>query len=282
MDRSSYFIKDKALFGSYPTQSAIQELENEGVRYFVDLTYQDEKRITPYKTNYNYISFPIKDRSYPDNIIDFSKFIHNISKIILELENNDKIYIHCKGGHGRSGLVVACILCYLYKISPSEAITKTTKYHNKRKYMKEKWRKIGSPQTRSQKHFITKFFEPLYVYENFSTYFTSDFRNKSNFKVDIPGIGIFPTAEDAFIQLKMKTDENRWKHIMYIILYCKFYNNKILTKKIMNTGLRPIIFNYQDMFWCKQNNQGINICGKILTIVRNELYLKNKLAIFTK
>ena len=33
MDRSSYFIKDKALFGSYPTQSAIQELENEGVRY---------------------------------------------------------------------------------------------------------------------------------------------------------------------------------------------------------------------------------------------------------
>ena len=38
MNYCSYFIKDKALFGSYPTQQSVEELEQEGVRYFVDLT----------------------------------------------------------------------------------------------------------------------------------------------------------------------------------------------------------------------------------------------------
>ena len=47
MDYCSYFIKDKAIFGSFPTQESVYELENEGVKYFVDLTDNDkEKKIT--------------------------------------------------------------------------------------------------------------------------------------------------------------------------------------------------------------------------------------------
>ena len=38
MNNCSYFIKDRAMFGSYPTQEAVQELEHEGVIYFVNLT----------------------------------------------------------------------------------------------------------------------------------------------------------------------------------------------------------------------------------------------------
>ena len=34
----SYFIKDKCLFGSYPNAHRVNELENEGVKYFIDLT----------------------------------------------------------------------------------------------------------------------------------------------------------------------------------------------------------------------------------------------------
>ena len=30
MERSSYFIKDRALFGSFPTQEAVEELEKMG------------------------------------------------------------------------------------------------------------------------------------------------------------------------------------------------------------------------------------------------------------
>lgn len=57
MNRCSYFIQNKALFGSYPTQESVLELEEHGVRYFVDLTHNGEKNTTPYETKYKYIRF---------------------------------------------------------------------------------------------------------------------------------------------------------------------------------------------------------------------------------
>jgi len=42
METSSYFIKNKALFGSYPNQDTIQELIVMGVNIFVDSTCEDE------------------------------------------------------------------------------------------------------------------------------------------------------------------------------------------------------------------------------------------------
>ena len=42
----SYFIENKALFGSYPKHEDVKELENEGVILFVDLTCPGEKKIT--------------------------------------------------------------------------------------------------------------------------------------------------------------------------------------------------------------------------------------------
>jgi len=73
------------------------------------------------------------------------------------LTNNEKIYIHCRGGHGRAGLVVACILSSICKISAIEAIKQTNEFHNNRKIMKIRWRKLGSPQTKKQKDFISEF-----------------------------------------------------------------------------------------------------------------------------
>ena len=154
MNNCAFFIPSKALFGGFPTQDEVNELENSGVRYFVNLTCDTEDKIFPYNTNYINIQFPIRDRNVPEDINSFSEFIVNISNIINNLDNNELVYIHCKGGHGRSGIVVACILCYLYKISAEQAIECTTNYHNTRINMKEKWRKIGSPQTVAQKSFV--------------------------------------------------------------------------------------------------------------------------------
>ena len=99
MNTSCYFIKEKALFGSFPSQSSVDELENDlNVRYFVDLTNSNEKKITPYKTKYNYMNYPITDRHVPEDLLSFSKFIIRVSKIIKNLKKDEKIYIHCKGG----------------------------------------------------------------------------------------------------------------------------------------------------------------------------------------
>jgi hypothetical protein len=97
MDRCSYFIKDKALFGSFPTQSAIEELEKVGVRYFIDLTQPFEDKIVRYCTNYTYINYPIEDQSVPTNWRSFAKFLAYVSDIIEKLPENTLVYVHCRG-----------------------------------------------------------------------------------------------------------------------------------------------------------------------------------------
>ena len=162
MERSSEFIENKALFGSYPSQLDVDYFESINVRYYIDLTFENESKIVPYITKHTYIRYPIEDRKVPTNFKSFAMFIVKICSIITNLQN-EKIYLHCRGGHGRSGIVVSCILSYLFKMSPVEAMEKTNFFHNNRKEMKEKWRRIGSPQSFLQKQFVINCFEPFFM-----------------------------------------------------------------------------------------------------------------------
>jgi len=164
MERCSYFISNKALFGSYPCQDTVKTLEAYGVRYFIDLTFHDEKKITPYKTKFNYINYPIKDQWIPSDTDSFKDLVIDICFLITRLKENEKIYIHCKGGHGRSGTVVACILSLYYNFSSEKALQLTKEYHSNRIEMKDKWRKIGAPQTYTQKQFVKQFVNFARVY----------------------------------------------------------------------------------------------------------------------
>ena len=164
MDYCSFFIKDKALFGSFPTQERVEELEENGVRYFINLTHDHESKITPYKTKYKYIQFPIRDGAVPTSYSLFGRLLLQLINIIENLGQKDRLYLHCKGGHGRSGLVVACILSYMFKLHPKEAIQQTTNFHSHRKIMRERWRILGSPQTKIQKSFVYHFFEDTRIY----------------------------------------------------------------------------------------------------------------------
>lgn len=164
METSSFFIDGRCLFGCYPTNEGLIELVDNNVVVFVDLTTENERvRLNTYETDKEYISYPIKDRYIPINLKSFTKFIINICERINNLEGDEKMYIHCKGGHGRSGIVVASILSYMNKISGEESIILTTKFHNERKVMRDKWRTIGSPQTNKQKEFIIRMFKPVFI-----------------------------------------------------------------------------------------------------------------------
>ena len=189
MDRCSYFIKNTAIFGGYPDQNTVNEFEELGVKYFIDLTFNTESKITPYTTKYTYINYPIMDHYIPTDLYQFSRFILKVSKIIQELEAETKIFIHCRGGHGRAGVVISCLLCNIFNLSPKESLEYTNKCHSKRLVMKEKWRKIGSPQTFLQKRFVYKFFEDL-LFNRFNTYGLSIY---SNHPINVPELGIFPS-----------------------------------------------------------------------------------------
>ena len=136
MEISSYFIEDKCLFGPYPSNTDVKELEKNGVKYFVDLTSKEDK-LDNYNCDTTYISYPIKDNSIPDDKEDFLNFLDYIKKVFYTLPAGDKIYIHCKGGHGRSGMLVACLLCCILGLRSEESISKTSESHNKRPLLKK-------------------------------------------------------------------------------------------------------------------------------------------------
>ena len=156
-DISCQFIQDQAIFGAYPTQEHIQFLEEWGVDVIVNLTYDDEKRIKLYTVNDNVevIRFPIPDRSVPQNKQMFSALILFLK---AKIDDAKKIYIHCKAGHGRAGIVASALLCHHLKVTPSKAIEITSTQHATRKNMKQRWRVVGSPQTFDQKKFIKSIF----------------------------------------------------------------------------------------------------------------------------
>jgi protein-tyrosine phosphatase len=165
-ETSAYFVPNQCLFGAYPTQQQITALEDWGVELFVDLTCKDEKKIKPYETKKTVLKFPIPDRKVPENEIEFCALV---LYVVEKIKSKTKIYVHCKGGHGRSGLLVAAVLCHLYRLSTKDSFDKTSKYHSTRPVHSwnpknnEFWKRKGSPQTTDQKDFVKRMFQPYAV-----------------------------------------------------------------------------------------------------------------------
>ena len=278
MNQCSYFIKDKAMFGCFPTQQSIEELEQEGVKFFLDLTQPEETKITPYTTKYTYINYPIHDRTVPDDIPSFCRLIIQISGIITSLRKNDRLYVHCRAGHGRSGVVVASILCYIFKLTPYDSLIYTTKCHNNRSVMKDKWRRIGSPQTYQQKKFIYKLFHPIninkiykpnvycykiYIKDNiFDHIFHAYNYYKQIYDID-PNNAMFLEFEGE------KWDDKR-ENIMKFIIVKSIESNYELKSNLLESHLRPILARLEhDSLWgTGHDNSGENKLGKILNALR--------------
>ena len=201
MQTASFFIDDKALFGSYPTSETVVQLENMGVRHFVNLTINTEKKISPYTTQYSYIQYPIKDNNIPEHSIEFTSFIYKLCSIISNLPKGELIYIHCKGGHGRSGVVVSCIVALYFNITPRRALMHTRACHAERLEMRDIWRRIGSPQTGFQQKFVYDSFKTTYIDP------THPLALESDNVIVIKNVGVFTNALHALQKTSLSLDE---------------------------------------------------------------------------
>lgn len=152
----------RLFFGGYPTSQQVHELKEKGFRYIVDCTTaQEKKRLSVYdpkEVGLVYISFPIQDNCVPKETETFFEFIGWISYLIEHMEANEFMYIHCKGGHGRSGLICASLLCHIYGMSPAFSIQEVSWAHKNRPALAPKWKHRLCPSNEIQRIFVHKCF----------------------------------------------------------------------------------------------------------------------------
>lgn len=162
---NSYEVTKNIYAGEYPrnkddesSYAKLKHFESFGITHFVDLTEVGE--LQPYESllykGAKYFRFPIKDESIPQSTEDVRGLIAKITKVIKD-SPKAKVYIHCWGGVGRTGLIVGCLLGELYRKNYDE----TLKMLEQLFMACPKSAKRHTPETAEQHQFIAKYIQEL-------------------------------------------------------------------------------------------------------------------------
>jgi protein-tyrosine phosphatase len=147
-------LNDKIYFGKYPDKDILNSLKEIGIKVIVDLThFTDNLPSYTLFEGVTRIEFPIVDRSVEEDESTLS-LISTIKEHILK--DNYPIYIHCKGGHGRSGTITCILYGLLYNKIAEEAIETIKKAHSDRVNVSRRIRLSSSTQTEPQQLQITR------------------------------------------------------------------------------------------------------------------------------
>jgi Protein-tyrosine phosphatase len=120
MDRplanSYWVVPDRVLAGEYPagiddtsTRTRLERLLLAGIDSFVDLTEDGE--LPPYRhllpRHVEYLRSAIVDTRVPNNV---SQTRELLAALNAALARRRGVYVHCRAGIGRTGLIVGCFL----------------------------------------------------------------------------------------------------------------------------------------------------------------------------
>lgn len=158
----SYCVNESIFAGEHPLYSRhtvspndrIAQFVQFGITDFLDLTVlgeaQEYKQILP--QGVRKYSFPIRNFEAPDSVQSLIEVFEKI-KLLFTERPGIKLYIHCHGGVGRTGTVVACYYIYSEHLSFDEAIAKMRKQYTQSPRSKM----MNVPETSQQMNFIFKF-----------------------------------------------------------------------------------------------------------------------------
>ena len=113
---SYWVIPDKLLAGEYPrntnynlSKRKIHSLENAGIKIFIDLTDKTDglAKYDNFLNKADYYNYPIIDVSVPANKQLTTDILNRIDESLIQ---DKKVYLHCLGGVGRTGVIVGCYL----------------------------------------------------------------------------------------------------------------------------------------------------------------------------
>eukprot|EP01138_Halocafeteria_seosinensis_P015161 gb/GECG01015474.1/.p1 GENE.gb/GECG01015474.1/~~gb/GECG01015474.1/.p1 ORF type:complete len:694 (+),score=66.38 gb/GECG01015474.1/:1-2082(+) len=189
---SNWVIPDQLMVGAYP--GYIDDEENDftlasilhcGVTTFVCLqqeyhdSHVDEaqwrsgQRLRPYivdakrlltmlpqsyfpkgrPSEIGFVHFPIVDCS---TVCD-SKMVELARDLVSRMCKGEVLYVHCWGGHGRSGVVASLILGIVYGVSATDAMWWVQTLHD----LRDGTLQVPSPQTRDQREQVTRILKRL-------------------------------------------------------------------------------------------------------------------------
>jgi hypothetical protein len=111
-----WVIPGRLLAGEYPAVpeetpagARLLKLGEAGIDYFVDLTEQGElpgySHLLPFRSRY--LRCEIADTWIPNNV---SQMRGLLSDIRAALAAGRRVYVHCRAGIGRTGMVIGCFL----------------------------------------------------------------------------------------------------------------------------------------------------------------------------
>lgn len=134
-------VPGQLLAGEYPgsknpleAEQKVQGLLKAGIRRFIDLTEpHDAGGLKPYEPvlarvaavkgiSITRLAFPLRDQSVPDTREHLQAVLHAIDEGLIR---GIPTYVHCWGGRGRTGLVMACWFIR-HGLNNREALDKVT------------------------------------------------------------------------------------------------------------------------------------------------------------
>lgn len=150
----SVLVTDSLAFGAVPHNKteayAIKAwLEVDGI--VVDLREVQEYGAYEVSDWKHVVRYPVTDMSVPASMSDFHDLVRTAATC-------PRVYVHCRGGHGRSGVFVAGFLLFTGVVdSAAEALTMTYTAHQTRVNIKHSAKRMGAPQNAKQKKFVREY-----------------------------------------------------------------------------------------------------------------------------
>jgi Protein-tyrosine phosphatase len=160
----TYWVAPNLLAGEYPAAATPDATRHKlgryldcGIQTFIDLTYpgekpsyveilQQEAKARGIVVQYHRMAIP--DLGIPDS--------HGTMKDILDVIDDSMaaggVYVHCRGGIGRTGTTVGCWLVRNTKRSGEQALEETNRLF--RTFSERSKESAYSPETRDQMNFV--------------------------------------------------------------------------------------------------------------------------------
>ena len=178
---SNWVVKGKLIAGAFPgflendkNEDSLTQILNSGVTTFACLQkeydpdireelwrnnyglrpyFKDVERMIQTKEQYPKLTTTIEKASFVHekirdcDITDDATTLRLAKKLVKAIYEGEVIYLHCWGGHGRTGIIVCIMLHLMFKLSSHECLLLCQKLHNMRLFDLD----VSSPQTFHQR-----------------------------------------------------------------------------------------------------------------------------------